>query len=96
MVGYVNNVETLLAKSMVSTTTDRTRSHCRRHGNGRPCSDEPWTAPGFPACIGKYVKISEPGGGSQLALDNQNIKGKALSDEQYAWWKSYKNIVFIE
>ncbi len=84
MVGYVNNVETLLAKSMVSTTTDRTAITLQ----------EAWKMADLAQTNLGQLPVSQPVlastskflnqvGDLSLALDNQNIKGKALSDEQY-------------
>lgn len=84
MVGYVHNVETLLAKSMVSTTTDRTAITLQ----------EAWRQAGLAQTNLGQLPVSQPVLAStskfltqvsdlSLSLDNQNIKGKELSDEQY-------------
>jgi germination protein YpeB len=84
MVGYVNNVETLLAKSMVSTTTGRTAITLQ----------EAWRQAGLAQTNLGQLPVSQPVLAStskfltqvsdlSLSLDNQNIRGKALSKEQY-------------
>jgi len=84
MVGYVHNVETLLAKSMVSTTTDRTAITLQ----------EAWRQAGLAQTNLGQLPVSQPVLAStskflsqvsdlSLSLDNQNIRGKTLSKEQY-------------
>ncbi len=84
MVGYVNNVETLLAKSMVCTTTDKTAitlQEAWKHADLAQTNlgQLPVTQP----VLASTAKFLNQLGDLSLALDNQNIKGKALSDEQY-------------
>ncbi len=85
MVGYVNNVESLLAKSMVSTTTDRTAITLQ----------EAWRQAGLAQTNLGQLPVSQPVLAStskfltqvsdlSLTLDNQNIRGKTLNDEQYS------------
>ena len=83
MVSYVNNVESLLAKSMVSTTTDRTAITLQ----------EAWRQAGLAQTNLGQLPVSQPVLAStskfltqvsdlSLSLDNQNIRGKSLSKEQ--------------
>jgi spore germination protein len=83
MVSYVNNVESLLAKSMVSTTTDRTAITLQ----------ESWRQAGLAQTNLGQLPVSQPVLAStskfltqvsdlSLSLDNQNIRGKSLSKEQ--------------
>ena len=83
MVSYVNNVESLLAKSMVSTTTDRTAITLQ----------EDWRQAGLAQTNLGQLPVSQPVLAStskfltqvsdlSLSLDNQNIRGKSLSKEQ--------------
>lgn len=84
MVGYVNNVETLLAKSMISTTTAKTAVTLQ----------EAWRQATMAQTNLGQLPVSQPVlastskfltqiGDLSLSLDNQNIRGKALSDDQY-------------
>lgn len=84
MVGYVNNVETLLAKSMISTTTAKTAVTLQ----------EAWKQANMAQTNLGQLPVSQPVlastskfltqvGDLSLSLDNQNIRGKALSKEQY-------------
>ena len=84
MVGYVNNVETLLAKSMVSTTTERTAITLQEAWKQADLAQTnlgqlPVTQP----VLASTSKFLNQVGDLSLALDNQNIKGKSLNDEQY-------------
>ena len=83
MVGYVNNVESLLAKSMVSTTTNRTAITLQ----------EAWRQAGLAQTNLGQLPVSQPVLAStskflaqvsdlSLSLDNQNIRGKSLNKEQ--------------
>lgn len=84
MVSYVNNVDTLLAKSMVSTTTEKTAITLQ----------EAWRQANLAQTNLGQLPISQPVlastskfltqvGDLSLTLDNQNIRKKKLSDEQY-------------
>lgn len=84
MVGYVGNVESLLAKSMVSTTTGKTAITLQ----------EAWRQANLAQTNLGQLPVSQPVlastskfltqvGDVSLTLDNQNIRGKQLSDEQY-------------
>lgn len=84
VVGYVNNVETLLAKSMVSTTTSKTATTLQeawRQANLAQTNlgQLPVTQP----VLASTSKFLTQVGDLSLALDNQNIRGKKLSDGQY-------------
>ncbi|MGE5614112.1 MAG: germination protein YpeB [Bacillota bacterium] len=84
MVGYVNNVETLLAKSLVGATTQKTAVTLQ----------EAWRQANLAQTNLGQLPVSQPVLAStskflsqvsdlSLTLDNQNIKGEKLSDEQY-------------
>lgn len=84
MVGYVNNVETLLAKSMVCTTTDKTAitlQEAWKHAD--LAQTNLGQLPVSQPVLASTSKFLNQLGDLSLALDNQNIKGKPLSDEQY-------------
>ncbi|NLK87527.1 MAG: germination protein YpeB [Clostridiaceae bacterium] len=84
MVGYVNNVETLLAKSMVSTTTDRTAITLQEAWKQADLAQTNLgQLPVSQPVLASTSKFLNQVGDLSLALDNQNIKGKPLSDEQY-------------
>ncbi len=84
MVGYVNNVETLLAKSMVSTTTDRTAITLQEAWKQADLAQTNLgQLPVSQPVLASTSKFLSQVGDLSLTLDNQNIKGKALSDEQY-------------
>lgn len=95
MVSYVNNVESLLAKSMVSTTTDRTAITLQ----------EAWRQAGLAQTNLGQLPVSQPVLAStskfltqvsdlSLSLDNQNIRGKSLSKEQQDLLKNFTNTLF--
>ncbi len=84
MVGYVNNVDTLLAKSMISTTTAKTAGTLQ----------EAWRQANLAQTNLGQLPVSQPVlastskfltqvGDLSYSLDNQNIRGKALSEDQY-------------
>ncbi len=84
VVGYVNNVETLLAKSMVSTTTGKTATTLQeawRQANLAQTNlgQLPVTQP----VLASTSKFLTQVGDLSYALDTQNIRGKQLSDDQY-------------
>ena len=84
MVGYVNNVETLLAKSMVSTTTDRTAITLQEAWKQADLAQTNLgQLPVSQPVLASTSKFLNQVGDLSLALDNQNIKGKSLDDEQY-------------
>ncbi len=83
MVGYVNNVETLLAKSMISTTTEKTAVTLQEAWRQATMAQTnlgqlPVTQP----VLASTSKFLTQVGDLSLALDNQNIKGKALDEKQ--------------
>ena len=84
MVGYVNNVDTLLAKSMISTTTAKTAGTLQ----------EAWRQANLAQTNLGQLPISQPVlastskfltqiGDLSYSLNTQNVRGKALSDDQY-------------
>jgi germination protein YpeB len=84
VVGYVNNVETLLAKSMVSTTTGKTATTLQeawRQANLAQTNlgQLPVTQP----VLASTSKFLTQVGDLSYALNAQNIRGKQLSDGQY-------------
>lgn len=84
MVGYVNNVETLLAKSMISTTTVKTAitlQEAWRQAN--MAQTNLGQLPVSQPVLASTSKFLTQVGDLSLSLDNQNIRGKALSDDQY-------------
>jgi spore germination protein len=84
MVGYVQNVETLLAKSMVSTTTDKTAITLQEAWKQADLAQTNLgQLPVSQPVLASTSKFLNQVGDLSLALDNQNIRGKALSDEQY-------------
>lgn len=84
MVGYVNNVDTLLAKSMISTTTAKTAVTLQ----------EAWRQANLAQTNLGQLPVSQPVlastskfltqvGDLSYSLNTQNVKGKALNDDQY-------------
>jgi germination protein YpeB len=84
MVGYVNNVDTLLAKSMISTTTAKTAVTL----------EEAWRQANMAQTNLGQLPVSQPVlastskfltqvGDLSFSLNNQNVRGKALNDGQY-------------
>jgi len=84
MVGYVNNVETLLAKSMISTTTQKTAITLQEAWRQATLAQTNLgQLPVSQPVLASTSKFLTQVGDLSLSLDNQNIKGKALSEEQY-------------
>lgn len=84
MVGYVNNVETLLAKSMISTTTAKTAvtlQEAWRQAN--MAQTNLGQLPVSQPVLASTSKFLTQVGDLSLSLDNQNIRGKTMSDDQY-------------
>jgi spore germination protein len=84
MVGYVNNVDTLLAKSMISTTTTKTAGTLQ----------EAWRQANLAQTNLGQLPVSQPVlastskfltqiGDLSYTLNTQSIKGKELSGDQY-------------
>lgn len=84
MVGYVDNVQTLLAKSMITSTPSKTATTLQ----------EAWRQANLAQTNLGQLPVSQPVlastskfltqvGDLSLSLDNQNIKGKQLTDGQY-------------
>ncbi len=84
MVGYVNNVETLLAKSMVSTTTQRTAITLQEAWEQAVLAQTNLgQLPVSQPVLASTSKFLSQVGDLSLTLDNQNIRGKQLDEEQY-------------
>ena len=83
MVGYVNNVETLLVKSMVEALpkNGRTLQEAWRQANLAQTNlgQLPVSQPVLASTSKFLTQVSD----LSLTLDNQNIMGNKLSDEQY-------------
>ena len=84
MVGYVNNVDMLLMKSMIASTTTKTASTMQeawRQANLAQTNlgQLPISQP----VLAKTSKFLTQVGDLSYSLNNQNMSGKALSDEQY-------------
>jgi len=84
MVGYVNNVEVLLMKSMITTTPEKTASVMQeawRQANLAQTNlgQLPVTQP----VLANTSKFLTQVGDLVYSLVNQNLSGKPLSDEQY-------------
>lgn len=84
MVGFVNNVETLLAKSMVGITTQKTAvtlQEAWRQANLAQTNlgQLPVSQPVLASTSKFLTQVSD----LSLTLDNQNIRGNKLSDDQY-------------
>lgn len=84
MVGYVNNVDTLLMKSMIASTTTKTASTMQeawRQANLAQTNlgQLPISQP----VLAKTSKFLTQVGDLSYALNNQNMSGKPLNDEQY-------------
>mgnify|MGYP001007002128 CR=1 FL=1 len=84
MVGYVNNVETLLAKSMISTTTQKTAITLQEAWRQATMAQTNLgQLPVSQPVLASTSKFLTQVGDLSLTLDNQNIKGTKLSDNQY-------------
>lgn len=84
MAGYVNNVETLLAKSMVSTTTERTAITLQEAWRQATLAQTNLgQLPVSQPVLASTSKFLAQVGDMSLSLDNQNIRGKQLDKEQY-------------
>lgn len=84
MVGYVDNVQTLLAKSLITSTPSKTATTLQ----------EAWRQANLAQTNLGQLPVSQPVlagtskfltqvGDLSFSLDNQNIKGKQLTDSQY-------------
>jgi len=84
MAGYVNNVETLLAKSMVSTTTQRTAITLQEAWRQATLAQiNLGQLPVSQPVLASTSKFLAQVGDMSLSLDNQNIRGKQLDKDQY-------------
>lgn len=84
MAGYVNNVETLLAKSMVSTTTERTAITLQEAWRQATLAQTNLgQLPVSQPVLASTSKFLSQVGDMSLSLDNQNIRGKQLNEDQY-------------
>lgn len=84
MVGYVNNVETLLAKSMVSATTEKTAITLQEAWKQATLAQTNLgQLPVSQPVLASTSKFLTQVGDLSLALDNQNIRGEKLAEDQY-------------
>lgn len=84
MVGYVNNVETLLAKSMVSTTTEKTAITLQEAWKQATLAQTNLgQLPVSQPVLASTSKFLTQVGDMSLTLDNQNIRGTQLNEDQY-------------
>jgi len=85
MIGYVNNVETLLVKSMITSTPEKTASILQ----------EAWRQANLAQTNLGQLPVSQPVlantskfltqvGDLAYSLNNQNLSGKPLKDDQYS------------
>lgn len=84
MVGYVDNVQTLLAKSLITSTpakTAATMQEAWRQAN--MAQTNLGQLPVSQPVLANTSKFLTQVGDLSLSLDNQNIRGKQLSDDQY-------------
>jgi spore germination protein len=84
MVGYVNNVEVLLIKSLISSTPERTASTLQeawRQANLAQTNLGQIPVPQH--ILAKTSKFLTQVGDFSYALNNQSMQGKQLSDDQY-------------
>ncbi len=84
MVASVNNVETLLAKSLISSTTQKTAVTLQdAWRQATMAQTNLGQLPVSQPVLASTSKFLTQVGDISLSLDNQNIRGKALSDDQY-------------
>lgn len=84
MVGYVDNVQTLLAKSMITSTPSKTATTLQeawRQAN--LAQTNLGQLPVSQTVLASTSKFLTQVGDLSFSLDNQNIKGKPLTDGQY-------------
>lgn len=84
MVGYVNNVEVLLIKSLISSTPERTASTLQeawRQANLAQTNLGQLPVPQH--ILAKTSKFLTQVGDLSYALNNQSMQGKQINDEQY-------------
>jgi germination protein YpeB len=85
MVGYVNNVEVLLIKSLIATSPDKmaiTMEEAWRQAN--LAQTNLGQLPVSPQVLGNTSKFLTQVGDLAYSLNNQSINGKQLSDDQYS------------
>ena len=84
MVASVNNVETLLAKSLISSSTQKTAVTLQdAWRQATMAQTNLGQLPVSQPVLASTSKFLTQVGDISLSLDNQNIRGKALSDDQY-------------
>ena len=84
MIGYVDNVQMLLAKSLISSSTTKTASIMQeawRQAN--LAQTNLGQLPISPPALENTSKYLTQVGDLAYSLNNQNMQGKALSDKQY-------------
>ncbi len=85
MVGYVENVETLLAKSLVASTPAKTASTLQAAwGQANLAQTNLGQLPVSQPVLANTSKFLTQVGDISNSLNNQNIRGKPLSEEQYS------------
>lgn len=84
MTGYVNNIETLLMKSMITSTTDRTAAILQEAWRQANMAQENLgQLPISQHTLANTSKFLTQVGDLAYALNNQNLEGKRMSNEQY-------------
>ncbi|HHV58819.1 MAG TPA: germination protein YpeB [Clostridiaceae bacterium] len=84
MLGYVNNVETLLVKSLITSTQERTAATLQEAWRQANLAQENLGQIPVPQHIlANTSKFLSQVGDFSYALNNQTMYGKQLSDEQY-------------
>lgn len=84
MAGYVNNVETILMKAMITSTTDKTAATLQeawRQAN--MAQTNLGQLPVAQPVLANTSKFLTQVGDLAYSLNNQSMTGKSLSDEQY-------------
>lgn len=84
MVGYVNNVETLLVKSMITSTPSKTASMMQeawRQAN--LAQTNLGQLPISQDALGNTAKFLTQVGDLSYSLNNQNMGGKSMNEQQY-------------
>lgn len=93
MVGYVQNVDTLLVKSLLASTTARTSSVLQEAWRQANMAHENLgQLPVAQNVLSGTSKFLTQVGDLAYSLNNQNMNGKALSDKQYKTIESLHNL----
>ncbi|MCX7841936.1 MAG: germination protein YpeB [Clostridia bacterium] len=84
MMGYVNNVETLLAKSLLTSTPSRTASVLQEAWRQANLAQENLgQLPVSQPIIANTSKFLTQVGDLAYSINNQNMQGKAMTEQQY-------------